>query len=167
MRKAFFSPSTVLTFISGDDPAIGVPDNERADVIAQYAKTLDQRLLKLRSDMEPCKFFVRVLSAEQKSVIQAMFTDELQELATSLRAETGRALLRDLLDRNVVGMRNFCLIQGVNEIGELDIKRYDIEINQPIPTDVREAMLGDAGLSINLLLFLLSAGSLSESEKKP
>jgi hypothetical protein len=128
---------------------------------------LDQRLLKLRSDMEPCKFFVKVLSAEQKSAVQQLLADDLADLAATLRGDIGRALLRDLLERNVVGVRNFCLIRGVSDEGVPEIVRYDVEIGKQVHEDIREAMLADNTLAINLFLFLLTAGTLTDTEKKP
>jgi len=168
LRKAFFSPNTVLTFISADDAAITVPESERPDAIAKYARTLDQRVLKLAPDVEATRFFVRVLDVEQKAAIQGLVTtdEDLGGFAGSLQTDIGRALLRSLIEKNLVGYKNFNLITGFTDFGEPHVKRFDCEINGPIEKDVRDALLADVGFTVNLMLFLLTAGQLSDDEKK-
>jgi hypothetical protein len=168
LRKAFFSPNTVLTFISADDPAITVADEKRADAIAKYARTLDQRVLELAPGVEASRFFVRVLDVEQKAAIQSLVTtdDDLGGFAGALQTEVGRALLRSLIEKNLVGYKNFNLVTGFTDFGEAQIKRFDCEINGPVEKEVRDALLSDVGFTVNLMLFLLTAGQLSDDEKK-
>lgn len=168
LRKAFLSPNTVLTFFSADDPAIGVADAEaRADVIAKYARTLDQRVLALRPDVEPSKFFVRVLSAEQKAGIHAMLTsDSVDGFTAALSTDVGRGTLVGLVRENLKGYKNFQLVTGFSDNGEPATTRFDCEIgSQPAP-EVIEALLSDLGFCVSLMLFLITAGQLSDDEKK-
>jgi hypothetical protein len=168
LRKAFLSPSTVLTFISVDDPAIGVTDDERPAALAQYARTLDQRVLKLTPSVEPTKFFVRVLDAEQKSsVASLLMSDGVGGFAAALQTDLGRLTLRSLLDKNLLGYKNFQLVTGFSDFGEPVITRYDCAPGEGAPVaDVTTALLSDLGFMVNLLLFLVTAGQLSDDEKK-
>ena len=167
-RKAFFSPKAVLQFFTADDPAIGVGPDDRGEALAQYARTLNVDHLQLRPDVEPTRFYVRVLSAEQRRSVQALIAnDELDGLVKSLQSDVGSALTNELLQSNLVGLRNFTLVTGVLDDGRLVRSRIDVPIGQALPADVHEALDGDFGFKFSLLLFLLTAGQLTEDEKKP
>lgn len=167
-RKAFFSPNLVLTFISADDPAIGLPDGEeRATAIAAYARSLDLRKLQLRSDRTPTKFFVKVLSSEQKISLQGiLFAGDSDGLAERLSSEVGQATMRALVDTNVVGVSNFALVSGIGEDGDFQYETFNVAVDSPVPSKVRDAIKSDFPFCISLMLFLVTAGQLSDDEKK-
>lgn len=167
MRKLRPNTRTTFRFIAPDDAAI--PDGEGAADYQGYLETMDEGKLNLRTDGEtPTFYWLRPMPMDVFRRAQDCLSGDDTDDARGERLQSDEMFLivRDALDRCLVGCDNHPIVTAINPDGSFESETVRWGVGEKRPLDALEAILDDRGLAMNMFVALLRAANLTETEKK-
>lgn len=169
-RKARPNSRTLVRFIAPDDGAIGLDEKEFGDGYDKYMKTLNEEHLKLRDDETPAYYYARPITVDLMTKTRDLLAvpDDSEETAASqkLLGPEGKLVLREFVERCVVGCASHPMVEKINGDGSFSEKFFSWEVGSMRPDGIVDAILADDKVIYNLFWFTFSASQLTDDEKK-
>lgn len=168
-RNAKPNNRTTLRFISPDDSAIGLTEDEFKDGWTAYNDTLDERSLKLKPDETPSYYFLKCLTLDaQQRLVSAISAEEGDERSVFERCFAPETVgeMRYFLDKHLVGCADHQEIVDIHPDGSFTSKSFAWAPGEARPEGLVDSVLADQVLTFNLFMFCSAASRLTEKEKK-
>lgn len=178
-RKARPNSRTILRYITPEDSAIGLapdlPDNgevkgvkEFSDGWKAYNETFDEGHLKLIPGEAPSYYHIRPLTLDAQTKFFEALADggEDETLMKRAMSPAMRLVLRDFVERFIVGVDHHEEVARVHGDGSFDTKVFVWPVGDPRPDGLVDSILADSNLTFNLFMFAVNSSKLTEKEKK-
>ncbi|MEK9735832.1 MAG: hypothetical protein VW239_00750 [Candidatus Nanopelagicales bacterium] len=164
MRKLRPNTRTTFRFIAPDDASIP----EEGSDYQSYLETMDESHLHLLAGEQPTYYWLRPMPMDLfRRAQDALAGDDTDDArAERLQSEEMFLVVRDALDRCLVGCDNHPIVTAINPDGSFDSETVRWGVGEKRPVDALEAILDDRGLAMNMFVALLRAANLTETEKK-
>lgn len=172
-RKARPNSRTILRYITPEDSAIGLkPDTEETKEFSEgwkaYNETFDENHLKLIPGEAPSYYHIRPLTLDaQTKFFEALSDgDESETLMARAMSPAMRLVLRDFVERFVVGVDHHEEVVKIHGDGSFDTRTFVWPVGEARPDGLCDSILADSNLTFNLFMFAVNSSKLTEKEKK-
>lgn len=169
-RKARPNSRTLVRFIAPDDSAIGLNESEFNAGYDKYMQTLNEEHLKLKEDETPSYYYARPITVDlltkTRDLLAVAADAEASTSAEKLMGPEGKLVLREFVDRCVVGCTAHPTVESIKADGSFIEKNYAWEVGTMRPDGFVDAILSDDKVIYNLFWFTFSASQLTDDEKK-
>lgn len=168
-RSAKPNNRTTLRYITPEDSAIGLTDDERKDGWGLYTETLNEAHLKLVPGEAPSYYYLKCLTLDaQQRLVSAIAGDDEDTRSVFERCFSPEVIgeMKTFLDTFLVGCTFHEEVTEVLPDGTTVTRSFAWVPGTPRPDGLIDSILADQVLTFNLFMFCSSASRLSEKEKK-